>query len=56
VLRDYLKTLDGATERVERLTQDIEEIVEVSALAPLVKALQAMRGDDQFGGRRCGNR
>lgn len=44
VLRDYLKTLDDATERVERLTQDIEELVEVSTLAPLVKALQAMRG------------
>ncbi len=52
VLRDYLKALDDATERVERLTQDIKEIVEVSALAPLVKALQAMRGDDQFGGCR----
>ena len=44
VLRDYLKALEDATERVERLTSDIEELVETSTLAPLVTALQAMRG------------
>ena len=44
VLRDYLKTLEDATERVERLMSDIEELVETSTLAPLVKALQSLRG------------
>ncbi len=44
VLRDYLKALEDATERVERLMSDIEELVETSTLAPLVTALQAMRG------------
>jgi len=44
VLRDYLKALGDATERVEQLTKDIAELIEVSTLAPLVKALQAMRG------------
>lgn len=44
VLRDYLKALEDATERVNRLTDDIEELIQHSALAPLVTALQAMRG------------
>jgi len=44
VLRDYCKALDDATERVDRLTEDIEELIEVSTLAPLAKALQSMRG------------
>lgn len=44
VHRDYLKALEDASERVERLTADIAELVETTALAPLVTALQAMRG------------
>jgi len=44
VLRDYLKALDDATERVDQLTKDIAELIEVSTLAPLVTALQSMRG------------
>ena len=44
VLKDYLKTVDDATERVDRLTRDIEELVETSALAPLITALQSFRG------------
>jgi transposase len=44
VLRDYLKSLEDATERVARLTKDIEELVEQSVLAPLVVALQSLRG------------
>jgi len=44
VLRDYIKSLDDASERVDRLTKDIEELVEKSTLAPLVKALQSLRG------------
>ena len=41
---DYLKTVEDATARVDQLTRDIGELVEHSALAPLIKALQAMRG------------
>jgi transposase len=44
VLGDYLKTVEDATARVEALTKDIAELVETTALAPLVKALQALRG------------
>ena len=44
VLADAIKTLDDATERVERLTADIEELVSTTALAPLVTALQSLRG------------
>jgi len=44
VLNDYLKTLEDATERVDRLTDDIEELVQSSSLAPLITALQAFRG------------
>ena len=44
VLADYLKTVDDAGERVDRLTSDIKELTESSALAPLIKALQAFRG------------
>jgi transposase len=44
VLRDYVFTTQQATQRVERLTQDIQELVEGWALAPLVKNLQAFRG------------
>lgn len=44
VLRDYMKSLEDATERVSRLTKDIEELVVSSTLAPLVTALQSMRG------------
>jgi transposase len=44
VLEDYLKTVEDLAERVERLTAQVEELVEETALAPLVKALQAFRG------------
>lgn len=44
VLRDDVKALEDATERVERLTSDIEELVATTALAPLVTAMQSMRG------------
>lgn len=44
VLEDYLKTVEDLAERVERLTAQLEELVEETALAPLVKALQAFRG------------
>jgi transposase len=44
VLEDYVKTLEDATERVERLTALLAELVQDSCLAPLVQALQAFRG------------
>jgi len=44
VLADYLKAVEDAGERVEHLTDQIKEQVESSALAPLIKALQAFRG------------
>jgi transposase len=44
VLEDYLKTVEDLAERVERLTAQVEELVQETALAPLVKALQAFRG------------
>jgi transposase len=44
VLTDYLKVVEDAAARVDALTKDIAELVETTALAPLVKALQAFRG------------
>lgn len=44
VLVDYLKAVETETARVAMLTKDIAELVESWSLAPLVKALQALRG------------
>lgn len=44
VLREGLQAVEEATERVARLTSDIEELVATSALAPLVTALASLRG------------
>lgn len=44
VLEDYLKTVEDLAERVTRLTQAMEELVQETALAPMVKALQSFRG------------
>lgn len=44
VLDDYLKAVEDLAERVARLTRQMEELVEQTVLAPLVKALQAFRG------------
>jgi transposase len=44
VLEDYLKSVEDLAERVTRLTQAVEALVEETVLAPLVKALQAFRG------------
>ena len=41
---DYITAIVQATARIERLTHDIEELVEHWVLGPLVKALQALRG------------
>jgi len=44
VLEDYLKTVEDLAERVARLTGQLEELVQDTVLAPLVRALQAFRG------------
>jgi transposase len=44
VLEDYLKAVEDLAERVQRLTAQMEELVQETTLAPLVKALQAFRG------------
>ena len=44
VLEDYLKAVEDFAERVERLTTQMEELVQDTVLAPLVQALQAFRG------------
>jgi transposase len=44
VLADYVQAAQQATERVQRLTRDIAELVEGWSLGPLVKNLQAFHG------------
>lgn len=44
VLADYLAAVDQATSRVGRLTEDMRELSATWDQAPLVTALQAMRG------------
>jgi transposase len=44
VRNDYQLAVEQATERIDRLTRDIEDLVEQWVLGPLVKALQALRG------------
>jgi transposase len=44
VLDDYLKAVEDATERVERLTAALEEKILASSLAPLVRGLQVLHG------------
>jgi transposase len=44
VLEDYLKAVEDLAERVDRLTADMEELVQATVLAPLVQAFQAFRG------------
>jgi transposase len=44
VLPEYVRAVEEAGARVERLTNDILELVETWHLKPLVKSLQALRG------------
>ena len=44
VLADYLQAVDATTERLERATKDIADLVESWSQKPLVQALQALRG------------
>jgi transposase len=44
VLVDYLQAVELATQRVDRLTKDIAELVEQWSLKPLVRALMGLRG------------
>jgi len=44
VLDDYLLAVENATERVERLTDTLEEKILASSLEPLVRGLMVLRG------------
>jgi transposase len=44
VLEDLIATVEAATERRDRLTQQIEMVLPDWSLAPVVRALQALRG------------
>lgn len=44
VLADYLKAVEDLAERIASLSSALEELVQETVLAPLVKALQAFRG------------
>ena len=44
VLQDYIHAVQDAGARLERLTHQIEELLPSWAMAPVVAALQAMRG------------
>lgn len=46
VLADHLQAMHNSIERVRRLTDDIEELIQDSCFVPLVHALQALRGVD----------
>src|ERR1700722_13640270 len=44
VLQDYIDAVTDAAARVGRLTQQIEDMLPLWSMAPVVTALQAMRG------------
>jgi hypothetical protein len=44
VLEDLIATVEAATERRDRLTRHIERVLADWSLAPVVQALQALRG------------
>jgi len=44
VLQEYLRALDEATERIARLDREIAQRAETCTHAPLIQALQALRG------------
>lgn len=44
VLQEYVHAVEEQLERVQRMTQQIKELVPQWQLAPMVKALQALRG------------
>lgn len=44
VLQDYIHAVQGAEARRDRLTRQIEELLPTWSMAPVVAALQAMRG------------
>jgi transposase len=44
VMDDYVKAVEDATERVKRLSKEVERFVRGTALEPLVRALMSFRG------------
>jgi len=56
VLQDYIHAVQDAEARLERLTRQIEELLPSWSMAPVVAALQAMRGPDSCSHRRVRSR
>jgi len=44
VLQDYVHAIEDAENRIGRLVQQIEQLLEYWSMAPVVKAIHAMRG------------
>jgi transposase len=44
VLQDYIHAVEDAEKRIGRLVEQIEQLLEQWSMAPVVKAIQAMRG------------
>src|SRR5688500_4035095 len=44
VLREYRQAIEDAEARLERLTQQVAEVVSTWSMAPVVAACQALRG------------
>jgi hypothetical protein len=44
VLQDHIHAVEDAEARLDRLTRQIEELLPSSSMAPVMTALQAMRG------------
>jgi hypothetical protein len=44
VLQDYIHAVEDAEKRIGRLVEQIEPLLEQWSMAPVVKAIQAMRG------------
>lgn len=44
VLQDYIHAVEDAEKRIARLVQQIEQLLDAWSMAPVVKAIQAMRG------------
>jgi transposase len=45
VLQDYIHAVEDAEKRIGRLVEQIEQLLEQWSMAPVVKAIQAMRGE-----------
>jgi transposase len=44
VYAEYLKAIDEVESRIERLDKEIEAFAEISEQAPVIRALQSLKG------------